>query len=193
MKILFRIAYKAYNTIDRVIYKYFMMPFKRAMLKKCGKNVIIGKSGDINYKYVAVGDCVSIGRHARFMCSSRGEIRIGNHVMFAPHVFFITGDHRTDIIGRYMDSVKNSEKLIENDADIIVEDDCWIGANTTILKGVTIGRGSIVAAGSVVTKNIPPYSISAGIPAKVIKFRFNKEQIREHEDILDKLCEEKRA
>jgi acetyltransferase-like isoleucine patch superfamily enzyme len=52
-----------------------------------------------------------------------------------------------------------------------IEDDCWIAANTVILAGVTIGRGSVVAAGSVVTKDVPPYSIVGGVPAKVIKSR----------------------
>ena len=52
-----------------------------------------------------------------------------------------------------------------------IEDDCWIAANTIILAGVTIGRGSVIAAGSVVTKDVPPYSIVGGVPAKVIKSR----------------------
>jgi acetyltransferase-like isoleucine patch superfamily enzyme len=52
-----------------------------------------------------------------------------------------------------------------------IEDDCWIAANTVILAGVTIGRGSVIAAGSVVTKDVPPYSIVGGVPAKVIKSR----------------------
>ena len=60
----------------------------------------------------------------------------------------------------------------------------WIGCNVTILKGCTIGRGAVVAAGSVVTKNIPPYSIAAGIPARVIKYRFSPAEIELHESIL---------
>ena len=52
-----------------------------------------------------------------------------------------------------------------------IEDDCWIAANTVILAGVTIGRGSVIAAGSVVTKDVPPYSIVGGVPANVIKSR----------------------
>jgi len=82
--------------------------------------------------------------------------------------------------------VTDEEKLEENDQDIIFEGDNWIGMNVTILKGVTIGKGSIIAAGAIVTKSIPPYSISGGVPAKVLKYRFNKEEIKRHEAIVYK-------
>lgn len=75
-------------------------------------------------------------------------------------------------------------KLPENDQDVIFEGDNWIGMNVTVLKGVTIGRGCIVAAGAVVNKSTPPYSIVGGVPAKVLKMRFTPEQITEHEAIL---------
>lgn len=78
----------------------------------------------------------------------------------------------------------SKEKLPENDAPVVIEDDVWIGANVTILKGVTIGRGSVVAAGVVVTKSCPPYSIIGGVPAKVLKMRFTPEEIVKHESIL---------
>ena len=56
-------------------------------------------------------------------------------------------------------------------ADVVIEDDCWIGCNVTVLSGVTIGRGSIVAAGAVVNKDVPPYSIVGGVPARLLKPR----------------------
>lgn len=62
----------------------------------------------------------------------------------------------------------------------------WCGANVTILKGVTIGRGAIIAAGAVVTRDIPAYSIAAGVPAKVIKRKFTNQQIAKHENELFK-------
>jgi virginiamycin A acetyltransferase len=61
--------------------------------------------------------------------------------------------------------------------DIIIENDVWIGANSTIMSGIKIGNGAIVAAGSTVTKDVPPYAIVAGNPAKVVKYRFTEEQI----------------
>lgn len=66
----------------------------------------------------------------------------------------------------------------------MIEDDVWCGANVTILKGVTIGRGSVVAAGAIVTKSFPPYSIIGGVPAKLIKMRFSPEEIERHEALL---------
>ena len=103
-------------------------------------------------------------------------------MIFGPHPTIITGDHRTDVIGKYI--MDSKEKLPENDAPVIIEDDVWTGANVTILKGVTIGRGSVIAAGAVVTKSFPPYSIIGGVPAKLIKMRFTPEEIEEHERLI---------
>ena len=73
------------------------------------------------------------------------------------------------------------DKHPEDDQDVHIEDDVWIGTNTTLLKGVTVGRGAVVAAGALVTKDVPPYAIVGGVPAKVLKYRFTPEQIQEHE------------
>lgn len=132
---------------------------------------------------IHIGNHVSIGYNADFI-ASRSKIIIGDHVIFAPHVSIRGGDHRYDIVGRYLDTISDLEKLAENDQDVIFEGENWIGMNVTILKGVTIGRGAIVAAGAVVIKSIPPYSICGGIPAKVLKMRFTKAQVIEHETLL---------
>ena len=81
--------------------------------------------------------------------------------------------------------VTADEKLPENDAPVIIEDDVWCGANVTILKGVTIGHGSVVAAGAVVTQSFPPYSIIGGVPAKLIKMRFTEKQAKENDRLLN--------
>lgn len=129
---------------------------------------------------LSIGDGSSIPKGSTFYCT-RAELKIGNKVIFGPKPTIITGDHRIDIIGKYIIDVTDEEKLPEQDAPVKIEDDCWIGANVTILKGVTIGRGTVVAAGAVVNKYLPPYSVAGGVPAKVIKFRFTPEQIIEHE------------
>lgn len=67
------------------------------------------------------------------------------------------------------------------DEDVVIDNDVWIGCRVTLLSGVHIGRGAIIAAGAVVNRNIPPYAIAGGVPAKVIKFKWTVEQILEHE------------
>lgn len=109
---------------------------------------------------------------------------IKQHFVCGPNLTIITGDHKY-IPGRWLDSITSEEKDEDNDKDVIIEEDVWCGANVVILKGVTIGRSSIIAAGSVVTKSVPPYSIVAGVPAKVIRRKWNEEDIEKHEQFLN--------
>ena len=134
-------------------------------------------------KNITIGNNVAIGDDALFMCT-RAKIKIGDNVMFGPRVTMITGGHRMDMVGRYVISVTNDEKNPDDDKDIVLEGDIWVGANATILKGVTVGQGAVIAAGAVVTKDIPPFAIVGGVPAKVIKMRFDQETIKEHLRIL---------
>ncbi len=158
--------------------------WKRAM-KHCGKDVFLRPmSCDIKgFENLTIGDHTSIPKGSTFYCT-RAELIIGNNVIFGPKPTIITGDHRIDIIGKHIIDVTDEEKIPEQDAPVTIEDGCWIGANVTILKGVTIGRGSVIAAGAVVTKSCEPYSIIGGIPAKLIKMRFSPMQVIEHERIL---------
>ena len=176
MRYIMRFIYLFFYYADKFIYKYCIMPFKKACFKKCGKSVTVGKNSNLTYKNISVGDNVSIGRNAEFLCT-RANIIIGDHVMFGPHVFMITGGHRTDITDKYMDQIGNDSKRPEDDRDIIIEGDNWIGANSIILKGVRIGKGSVVAAGALVTKDVPPYSIVGGVPASVISMRPGRDKI----------------
>jgi len=102
--------------------------------------------------------------------------------MFGPGVTVLGGDHNASQIGRFMRDV--IEKVPENDLPVIIEDDVWIGAKAVILKGVTLRRGSIVAAGAIVTKSFPPYSVIAGVPARLLKMRWPQDMIDLHEEQL---------
>lgn len=165
-------------------------PVWRRCMKQCGKNVYLRPmSSDIKgLQNLSVGDCTSIPKGSTIYCTD-APCTIGKKVVFGPHPTIITGDHRTDLIGKYMIDVTVADKIHPDgsnpyDAPVTVEDDVWAGANVTILKGVTIGRGSVIAAGAVVTKSFPPYSIIGGVPAKLLKTRFTPGQIAEHERLL---------
>lgn len=162
------------NIVIKGWYRFIVMPAKKSMLKKCGDNVSIGKGANLTYRNIVVGNNVAIGKNCEFI-STRAEILIGNNVMFGPHVFVVTGDHRIDIKGRPMFSINDNEKLPENDENVMFEGDNWIGANAIILKGVTVGEGAVIAAGAVVNKDVPPYTIVGGVPAEVLKKRFDDE------------------
>ena len=97
-----------------------------------------------------------------------------------------TGNHM-QVVGKFYRTVSNESKIKSGkpfDKDIIVEEDVWIGCNVTLLAGAHLGRSCVIAAGAVVNKEIPPYCIAGGVPAKPIKFKWTIEQILEHESKL---------
>ncbi|MEM9998211.1 MAG: acyltransferase [Bacteroidota bacterium] len=91
--------------------------------------------------------------------SARAGITIGENVQIAPHVVVMDSDFHA------VGDLSNAGKR----APIVIEDDAWLAIRSTVLKGVTIGRGAVVAAGAVVVKDVPPYTVVAGVPAKVIR------------------------
>lgn len=149
-----------------------------------GKNVVFHPTNSVfSYNTISIGNNVGIGERAYFF-AALSHIFIGNNIAFAPNVTIRGGNHSSHIIGKLLVDYKISDKRKEDDEPVYNEDDVWIGTNVTILKGVRIGRGSIVAAGSVVNKSCPPYSIIGGVPAKVLKFRWGIEDILKHEEFI---------
>lgn len=144
-----------------------------------GGNFRFDPNGTYTYSTIYIGDHVSIGIGAVIFAVAPAYIEIRNNVMLGPHVSLISGDHVFDVPGSYMTDLH--VKRPGDDLPITIESDVWIGANATILKGVTIGRGSIVAAGSVVTGSVAPYSIVGGIPARKLRDRFAHEEMAVHE------------
>lgn len=137
------------------------------MLRSCGKNVNIEQGATFSAK-VSLGDYSGIGINARI----NGTCSIGRHVMMGTDVVIITRNHafdRTDI--------PMMEQGFEQERPVVIGDDVWIGDRVIILPGVTVGNGSILAAGAVVTRDVPPYSIVAGVPAKVIRNRLDESKI----------------
>lgn len=145
-----------------------------------GVNFSFDPLGVYTYQTISIGDHVNLG-YRPILIASRSRIIIGSHVMFGPQVTIRGGNHRIDLPGRYMRSVRDDEKRPEDDPGVIIEDDVWVGTRAIILAGVRIGRGSVVAAGAVVTKTVPPYAIVGGNPARILRMRWSEREICEHE------------
>lgn len=104
------------------------------------------------------------------------------HSGAAEGLIVLTGNHDR-IPGRFYRTIRQADKISE-DKDVIIEEDCWLGVRVTLLPGVTIRRGSTIAAGAVVSRSTPPYSVNGGVPCRFIKFYWNIDQILEHESKL---------
>ena len=108
---------------------------------------------------VIIGDHTRIGLHNTII----GPVIIGSHVNLAQGITITALNHNFD------DSEKRIDQQGISTKEVVLEDDIWVGANAVILPGVTIGTHAVVAAGAIVTKDVPPHSLVAGVPAKVIK------------------------
>ncbi|HIX06486.1 MAG TPA: acyltransferase [Candidatus Fournierella pullicola] len=166
--------------VMKIPFKLFREPLIKRAFAKCGTNVHVAQGCSIKgIENIFVGDGCTIGPGA-VLWSTRAKIFIGEKVITGPNITIITGDHRIDLPERFLADVTDEEKLPENDQDVRIEDDVWIGANAIILKGITIAQGCVIAAGAVVTKSTEPFGVYAGVPARRIKDRFSSEDLRRH-------------
>ena len=161
-----------------------------------GENVHIGEGSNINVprdtrltigdgcyfgRYVEVGpaDSIKIGEHTSIQdrCIFTGDVEIGKYCVFSLNVMVSSGQHyfdfKPELLIKDQDNIAVTDESlrIKHSKRVIIEDDCWIGMNVSIMRGVKIGKGAIVGANAVVTKDLPPYSVSAGVPARVIRRR----------------------
>lgn len=129
-----------------------------------GQNSIVMKGVTIsNPSNLSVGDWSGLGENATI--NSVDKVIIGDRVLMGPDVMIFTADHN------WCEVDKTYFKKGMAKAPVVIQDDVWIGARAIILKGVTVGQGSTIAAGSVVTKDVEEYSIVGGVPAKHIKHK----------------------
>lgn len=144
--------------------------FWKLFIKKMGKKVFIMDSCIISSPLgIEIGDHVCINHHTTI--SGKGSLKIGNFIMIGPNCNILTADHG---------SKNQTEPMMFQEivyGPVEIEDDVWLGANVVILPNVKIGRGAIVGANAVVTKNVPAFAIVGGVPAKLIRYRFSKEEM----------------
>jgi acetyltransferase-like isoleucine patch superfamily enzyme len=163
-----RIQYEAYSYFENLAWSLLnILPhfardlFFRLVFKRFGRGCFIDYDVYVRYPFkVSIGDRTAINRGCRLYSSymvKDAEIIIGNHVALGPQVTFFTAGHDHGTID-----------LKDTAATIKVGDHVWIGGGSFILHGVTIGDGAVVGAGSTVTRDVPPWSIAVGNPAKVV-------------------------
>ena len=137
-----------------------------------GDRVTLGRGASIRpssyYGYepgegLAIGDGSAVGAFSWIGAS--GFVEIGRDVMLGPRVVILPENHV------FSDTTRTIKSQGVARGGVVIEDDCWIGANVTILAGVRIGRGSVVAAGAVVRSDVPPMSVAGGVPARILKSR----------------------
>lgn len=180
-----KIAYMISRVWEKFKKEYLLNQFQSV-----GKNCYLGQGLKLTPKNISLGNHVSIGAGSVIQ-SAHGKIIIGNHVMLGPNVHIHGGNHIFNEIGCYMDEA--SEKKPGQDGSIIIEDDVWIGSCSIILKGVHIGKGSVIGGGTIVTKDVPPYSIYTNKIEPIIRRRFSDEEIIKHEEQLAKRNRDKEA
>ncbi len=135
----------------------------KRIFKKTGRNINVEKGVYFgNGNGIEIDDNAGIGIRARI----QGPLKIGKNVMMGPEVFVYTRNHRIDRIDIPM--IQQGETKPK---PVVIEEDVWIGARCIILPGVTLGKGSVVAAGSVVTRDVRPYTVVGGVPARLLRER----------------------
>jgi len=171
------------NIIERIklfIYTSFTIFFRGTNPKnyaQCGKHVDLFGPLNLDPKKVTLEDHTRLQPGIRLI-SAGGKLIVRRYSAIGADTLIVPGSH-VPTVG--MPQFMSMSHINDTETTIVVDEDCWVGARSILLSHCHIGRGAIVAAGSIVTKDIPPYAVVAGSPAKVVAARFNIDQILAHE------------
>lgn len=140
--------------------RYFLV---KRIFKKCGINVNVEHGAYFQNGFnIEIGDNSGIGVNAQIP----NNLIIGSNVLMGPEILIIPSSHKFENKGQLI-----KDQGYEDPKQVIIEDDVWIGARAIVIGGIHIKKGAVIGAGSVVTKDVEPYSIVAGVPAREIKRR----------------------
>ena len=134
---------------------------KKVQIRKGARIEAVGECNGITPK-IKIGDGTAIQNY--FHCGAAESVTIGKDVLISSRVYITDHDH--DFTNPELPAVKSPDLIT---APVVIEDGVWLGEGCVVLKGVTIGKRAVVGANAVVTKNVPPFTVVAGVPAKVIK------------------------
>ena len=135
-----------------------------------------------NVSNIYIYENVGIGPYA-MISALNAKFIVKSNCAIAERLTVHTGNHAM-VLKSFCSSITEKNKPRGYDSDVVIENDVWIGCNVTLLSGVTVGRGCIVAAGAVVNRSTPPYCLVGGVPAVPIKFKWTIEEILQHEAAL---------
>ena len=167
------VFYEFKKIIQQFVYLYPTTPLGSQLrqnyylhkFRKCGNSLILFTHVHIESpENITIGNNISVNRGC-LIDASGGDISLGNNILIGPNTVLRAAGH---IFTERDTPIRNQN---HTRGIIVIEDDIWLGANITILPNVTIGKGSVIGAGAVVTKDIEPYSIAVGVPCKKIKTR----------------------
>ncbi|MDQ5968938.1 MAG: hypothetical protein QG579_95 [Patescibacteria group bacterium] len=155
---------KPYIPKYKLIDKIRMFLFRKSF-KKIGSDSYVRSFTKIyGPDKLEIGNNSGFGARSHIFCSDGGVV-LGNDVLMGPEVIIFSSDHN------YIDRNIIIKKQGSTNKKVVIGNDVYIGARVIILPGVTIGDGAVIGAGAIVTKDIPPYAVAVGVPAKIIRYR----------------------
>lgn len=162
----------------KLFYETYYFSANPKNYKKIGNHVTLERPLYVMPSQIELGSYVRIQPNVRIITSPKQKVIIKNYTAIGPGSTIIAGNHIPTVsVPQFLSYIG----INDVNSSLTIEEDVWIGANSTILYKANIGRGAVIAANSVVTKEVPPYAIVSGIPAKIVGVRFSQNQIIEHE------------
>lgn len=156
---------------------------RKSSFGQVGQHTVIGHPCNIgNPAQVYLAEQVNMRYGISIINTKYEKVMIKKYSVIAPQCTIVTNSHRATVgVPQF---ILGESHVNDKSGDVVIEEDVWVGANSTILAGVSIGRGATIGACALVTKDIPPYALAIGIPAKIVGVKFSKHGIQQHEEKL---------